>query len=93
MMGTVMDRGPLESDRVSFMRNVDGRRRDVQHGGAEAVDALPGGRQWRDTVEALEPARSRRVSRRAPPLDNTQFAANPPDQATHQITRPTTEHT
>ncbi|MFJ9379660.1 LLM class flavin-dependent oxidoreductase [Streptomyces sp. NPDC101455] len=31
------------------------------YGGAEAVDALPGGRPWRDTVEALEPPESRHL--------------------------------
>ncbi|MBK6009753.1 LLM class flavin-dependent oxidoreductase [Streptomyces sp. MBT53] len=31
------------------------------YGGAEAVDALPGGRQWRDAVEALEPPQARHL--------------------------------
>jgi len=63
--GTVLDPGENpDSDRV---RRAIGPWRVLDwhnayaYGGAEAVDALPGGRQWRDTVEALEPAGSRHL--------------------------------
>ncbi|WP_405988184.1 LLM class flavin-dependent oxidoreductase [Streptomyces sp. NBC_00986] len=63
--GTVLDMGENPgSDRV---RHAIGPWRVLDwhnayaYGGAEAVDALPGGRQWRDTVEALEPAESRHL--------------------------------
>jgi 5,10-methylenetetrahydromethanopterin reductase len=63
--GTVLDPGENPgSDRV---RRAIGPWRVLDwhnayaHGGAEAVDALPGGRRWRDTVEALEPAGSRHL--------------------------------
>jgi len=63
--GTVLDTGEdPDSDRV---RRAIGPWRVLDwhnayaYGGAEAVDALPGGRQWRQTVEALEPAVSRHL--------------------------------
>jgi 5,10-methylenetetrahydromethanopterin reductase len=63
--GTVLEEGEDPgSDRV---RRAIGPWRVVNwhnayaHGGAEAVDILPGGRRWRETVEALAPAESRHL--------------------------------
>ncbi|WP_405976230.1 LLM class flavin-dependent oxidoreductase [Streptomyces sp. NBC_00988] len=63
--GTVLDPGEApDSERV---RRAIGPWRVLDwhnayaYGGAEAVDALPGGRAWRDTVEALEPPESRHL--------------------------------
>ncbi|XUL86030.1 LLM class flavin-dependent oxidoreductase [Streptomyces galilaeus] len=63
--GTVLDPGEDPgSDRV---RRAIGPWRVLDwhnayaHGGPDAVDALPGGRQWRNTLEALEPPGSRHL--------------------------------
>ncbi|MFI5881544.1 LLM class flavin-dependent oxidoreductase [Streptomyces sp. NPDC051554] len=63
--GTVLDPGEApDSERV---RRAIGPWRVLDwhnayaYGGAGAVDALPGGRAWRDTVEALEPPESRHL--------------------------------
>jgi len=63
--GTVLDPGE-DSGSVRVLRAIGPWRvldwhNAYAHGGAEAVDALPSGRQWRDMVEALEPAESRHL--------------------------------
>ncbi|MFJ5304403.1 LLM class flavin-dependent oxidoreductase [Streptomyces sp. NPDC088350] len=63
--GTVLDKG--EDPGGDRVRRAIGPWRVVDwhnayaHAGAEAVDALPGGREWRHTVEALAPAESRHL--------------------------------
>ncbi|MCX4767720.1 LLM class flavin-dependent oxidoreductase [Streptomyces sp. NBC_01275] len=63
--GTVLEPGEDPgSDRVRRAIGpwrVVGWHNAYAHGGAEAVDALPGGRRWRETIEALAPAGSRHL--------------------------------
>jgi 5,10-methylenetetrahydromethanopterin reductase len=65
MAGTVLDAGEVaNSPRVREAVGpwqVVGYHEAYAIAGADAVDAMPGGRQWRETLEALAPAGERHL--------------------------------